>query len=46
MKDNKIEKIVTIELEKEDDLNKFIKVLHESFSVAVIEEFGSVDAYY
>ena len=44
MKDNNIENIVTLELVKEDELYKFKKDLQESFSVAVIEEFGSVDA--
>lgn len=44
-KDNNIENIVTLELVKEDELYKFKKDLQESFSVAVIEEFGSVDAY-
>ena len=39
MKDN----IVTLELAKEDELDKFKKYLQESFSVAVIEEFGSLD---
>ena len=42
MKDN-IENIVTLELAKEDELPKFKKDLQESFSVAVIEEFGSLD---
>lgn len=37
MKDNNI---VTLELVKEDELYKFKKDLQESFSVAVIEEFG------
>ena len=45
MKDNNIENIVTLELVKEDEIYKFKKDLQESFSVAVIEEFGSVDAY-
>lgn len=40
MKDN----IITLELAKEDDLYKFTKDLQESFSVAVIEEFGSLEA--
>ena len=41
MKDNNI---VTLELAKEDELYKFKKDLQESFSVTVIEEFGSIDA--
>lgn len=41
MKDNNI---VTLELAKEDELDKFKQDLQESFSVAVIEEFGSIDA--
>ena len=36
--------IVTLEVVKEDELDKFKKDLQESFSVAVIEEFGSLDA--
>ena len=40
MKDN----IVTLELAKEEELEKFKKDLQESFGVAVIEEFGSIDA--
>ena len=40
MKDN----IVTLELAKEDELDKFKQDLKESFSVTVIEEFGSIDA--
>ena len=40
MKDNNI---VTLELVKEDELYKFKKDLQESFGVAVIEEFGSLD---
>lgn len=43
MKDN-IENIVTLELAKEDELPQLKKDLQESFSVAVIEEFGSIDA--
>lgn len=41
MKDNNI---VTLELAKEYELDKFKQDLKESFSVAVIEEFGSLDA--
>ena len=40
MKDNNI---VTLELVKEYELSKFKKDLQESFSVAIIEEFGSLD---
>ena len=40
MKDNNI---VTLELAKENELSKFKKDLQESFSVAVIEEFGSLE---
>ncbi len=41
MKDNNI---VTLEIVKEDELEKFKEDLKESFSVTVIEEFGSIDA--
>ena len=41
MKDNNI---VTLELAKEDEFEKFKKDLKESFSVTVIETFGSIDA--
>lgn len=41
MKDNNI---ITLELVKEDELDKFKKDLQESFTVTVIEVFGSLEA--